>query len=109
MPRLKENQLPSYRLRKQSGQAVVTLSGDVREPTDREVLQSSFAKRPLADCAIEIDEQIDSLAMVMIRDGFQMRSEWWRRQTAEGAPASCRTNRRAFDFSCTRSLQVFVD
>ena len=37
MPRLKENQLPSYRLRKQSGQAVVTLSGDVRESTDREV------------------------------------------------------------------------
>ena len=31
MPRLKENQLPSYRLHKQSGEAVVTLSGDVRE------------------------------------------------------------------------------
>jgi integrase len=27
MPRLKENQLPSYRLHKQSGQAIVTLSG----------------------------------------------------------------------------------
>jgi len=27
MPRLKDNQVPSYRLHKQSGQAVVTLNG----------------------------------------------------------------------------------
>ena len=27
MPKLNENQLPSYRLYKQSGQAIVTLSG----------------------------------------------------------------------------------
>src|SRR5687768_14170551 len=27
MPKLKENQIPSYRLHKQSGQAIVTLSG----------------------------------------------------------------------------------
>ena len=27
MPKLKENQVPSYRLHKQSGQAIVTLSG----------------------------------------------------------------------------------
>ena len=27
MPKLQENQIPSYRLHKQSGQAIVTLSG----------------------------------------------------------------------------------
>ena len=27
MPKLKDNQVPSYRLHKQSGQAIVTLSG----------------------------------------------------------------------------------
>jgi hypothetical protein len=47
MPRLKENQLPSYRLHKQSGQAIVTLSG-------KDVLLGKWAGLAIAKALTEM-------------------------------------------------------
>ncbi len=54
MPKLKENQLPSYRLHKQSGQAIVTLSGrdhllGSRDRTDAHTPRTCPRTAPLLD------------------------------------------------------------
>src|SRR5688500_2360381 len=94
MPKLKENQMPSYRLHKQSGQAIVTLSGkDHLLGTYGTAASKAEYKRVTAEWlagGAAVNAKVDITVVELIRDFLVHAKVYYRRPdgTVTSEPAN---------------------
>ena len=95
MPKLKDNQIPSYRLHKQSGQAIVTLSGkDHLLGAHGSAASKAEYKRLTAEWHVgggaAVNAAVDISVMELIRDFLVHAKTYYRRPdgTVTSEPAN---------------------